>query len=408
MEKDVRPIRIDESAPDLPALHYVYPIGHSVPDPQALLRVIRPSVRAITHLGWGIDQVAGDAVPLDSSSGALTGEQWLPSTRGGRPLRVHRAKSLDALCRRYGQFLSRLRDDKWTPVAPLSEFDYVNYRRDTDPLGRPWRAFKLVDPNDDTCTHPQARLIHLAGMLRHLAIEAMRKNPPRGVHEPARWLEQYIAGHRDKAQAAVDAHHAQLSYVPLPSVGHVQTDPGVRRVMIVAPFGDEAILEHVASQLDGRRLMPERAEQLRGLVSLSRVRHDGVTDCYTTRSRTWASLTPVILPGHDDRKPEKTKKLIRKALSQSGIDQPCRFEWSAFSHFPKSYSAHQYVRDEHAKGRRRLVGYIRPDHLAELSSVHLRLRFDHPVPGPLTIGAGRHCGFGLMVGIKDGVMTHTT
>jgi CRISPR-associated protein Csb2 len=171
--------------------------------------------------------------------------------------------------------------------------------------------------------------------------------------------------------------------------------------MIVAPMGDEEILEHLARHLDGRRLKPERPEHLRGPVFLSRVRHDGVIAGYTRSSRTWASFTPVILPGHDDRKPEKTVKLIRKALAQSGIDQPCAFEWSAFSHFARSYSAHKYVRDAQAKDGRRPVGYIRPDHLLNLKAVHLRLAFGHPVPGPLTVGAGRHCGFGLMAGVNS-------
>jgi len=399
MEKDVRPMRIDAPEDGLPAVHYLYPLGDMSNDPQALLQAIRPAVRAITHLGWGIDHVAGDATLLDSTSPRTAGERWLPSARSGRRLRLHRRGSLDALCQRHSQFLKRIRHGEWTPVAPLSEFDHVHYRREADPLGRPWRAFKLVDPNDDTYTHPHARLIHVAGMVRHLAIELMTRNPPRASREPARWIERYVAGHREKTKAAVDVPHAQLSYVPLPSVGHAHTDAGVRRVMVVAPFGDDEVLEHLTRQLDGRRLVCERAEQLRGPVFLSRVRHDGVIDRYTKASRNWASFTPVILPGHDDRKPEKTEKLIRKALSQSGFDQSCEFEWSAFSHFAKSYSAHKYVRDEGAKDGRRAVGYIRPGHLVELSAVHLRLTFEGPVPGPLTIGAGRHCGFGLMVGL---------
>jgi CRISPR-associated protein Csb2 len=244
-------------------------------------------------------------------------------------------------------------------------------------------------------------LIHLAGMLRHLAKEAMTRNPPRGIREPARWIERYIIGHREKTEAAVEAPHAQLPYVPLPSVGHAHADPGVRRVMIVAPFGDDEILEHLGLGLDGRRLVAERPEQLRGPVYLSRVRHDGVIDGYTRPCRTWASFTPVILPGHDNRKPEKTRKLIRKALGQSGIDQPCEFECSVVGHFAKSYSAHRYARDEQEKDGRRPVGCIRPRHLLELSAVHLRLTFEHAVPGPLTIGAGRHCGFGLMARLTD-------
>lgn len=351
------------------------------------------------HLGWGIDQVVGDAVLVDSRSMHLTGERWSTSSRDGRRLRVHRRGSLDALTRRHEEFLNRLRGADWTPVAPLTAVDQAYYRRDTDPAGRPYVVFKLLDSNDDTYTHPHAKLIHLAGMVRHLAIERMMSRPPRGVPDPVRWVERYVAGHREKTNAGDEALHAQLSYVPLPSVGHAHTDPGIRRVMIIAPAGDDEILELIAQQLDARRLKPERLDQLRGPVFLSRVRHDGVIDRYSRPARTWASFTPVILPGHHDRKLEKAQKLIRKALAQSGIDQPCEFEWSAFSRFAQSYSAHKYVRDEEAKDGKRPVGYIRPKHLLELTAVHLRLTFQHDVPGPLIIGAGRHCGFGLMATI---------
>jgi len=231
--------------------------------------------------------------------------------------------------------------------------------------------------------------------LRHLAINAMERKPPLKVNDPTAWVERYVAGHRDAADNAVDLPHAQLSYVPLPSIGHHHTDPAIRRVMIVAPVGDDAILEHLCQQIDGLRLKPEREEDLRCPVFLHQARNDNVTKFYTQPSTHWASVTPVILPGHDDHKPEKTRKLIEKALVQSGIDQPCTFEWSAFSYFPKSFSAHKYDKDRHP------IGYSRPDHLRELTAVHLKLTFANglKVPGPITIGAGRHCGFGLFAAI---------
>jgi CRISPR-associated protein Csb2 len=122
------------------------------------------------------------------------------------------------------------------------------------------------------------------------------------------------------------------------------------------------------------------------------VRRDNVARSYTQPANAWASVTPVILPGHDDRKPAKTRRLIEKALAQSGIEQPCEFEWSAFSRFPKSLSAHKYDRDG------KPTGYIRPDHLQTQTVVHLTLRFNEGVnvPGPLAIGAGRHCGLGIL------------
>jgi CRISPR-associated protein Csb2 len=122
------------------------------------------------------------------------------------------------------------------------------------------------------------------------------------------------------------------------------------------------------------------------------VRHDNIARFYTQTANSWASVTPVILPGHDDHRPEKTRKLIEKALAQSGIEQPCEFEWSAFSRFRKSLSAHKYDKNKN------VTGYLRPNYLESQTAVHLTLRLDNGVrvPGPLVIGAGRHCGLGLM------------
>jgi len=426
-EKDFRPMYLEVRGGELPTVHYIYPLDATAVDPDELLRALRPSVRAITHLGWGIDQVAADATLIDRFSAQLLGERWRPLTRMGRRLRVHRQGSLDALTRRYGQFLNRLHDG-WTPVSPFTDddIDQVRYHRDTDPLSWPHAVFKLISGDGDTVAYPHAKLIHIAGMVRHLAIRTMGSkkllenlypnhdqghapfhdgNPPcdlRGRDWDS-WVEQYVAGHRLTDGRAAVPSHSQFSYVPLPSTGHQHADPAIRRVMIIAPLGDESWLEHLASRLDGQLLLPQPGTTLPPGTRLQLVperRKDGVRDAYTRPATVWASFTPVIFPGHDDHKEAKTRRLIEKALAQSGIEQPCKFEWSAFSRFPKSYSAHKYVRDENAPNGKRVVGYFRPDHLRDQTAVHLQLRFDRPVPGPLTIGAGRHCGFGLMAGIE--------
>lgn len=403
VEKDFRPMRIDILGDDLPTLYYLYPLDAMTLNPDGLLRAVRPSVRAITHLGWGIDQVIADAAMIDPSSMQLTGERWLPSARTGQRLRVHRNGSLDALTKRYGQVLNRLQDG-WTPVSPLTDndVDQVRYRRDTDRVPRPRVVFRLLDENDDTVAYPHAKLIHIAGMVKHLAIEMMKRNPPRNLRgrEAEEWIDAYVAGHQSSDDKAADRPHAQFSYVPLPSTGHGHTDPAVRRVMVVAPFGDDIWLDHLAQRLAGQLLKPLPSTKLppgTRLELIAEKRKDGVRDAYTRESHVWASFTPVILPGHDDHKPEKTRKLIEKALAQSGIDQPCEFEWSAFSRFPKSLSAHKYDRNG------RLTGYIRPDHLLSQTAVHLMLRFKDglKVPGPLAIGAGRHCGLGLFAAVES-------
>ena len=156
-------------------------------------------------------------------------------------------------------------------------------------------------------------------------------------------------------------------------------------------------LAHLAIRLDGQQLKPTPETKLNHPPTLVRIHGDRVARSYTEASNTWASVTPVILPGHDDHKPDKTRKLIVKALAQAGIEERCEFEWSTFSQFPKSLLSHKYDRNK------RPTGYIRPDHLFTQTAVHLKLRFgdDIEVPGPFTLGAGRHCGLGIFARTDD-------
>ena len=407
VEKDHRPHRLEAIGDDLPTVHYLYPLDATNADPNELLNAIRSSVRAVTHLGWGIDQVVADASLVEPASAELSGERWSPASRGARQLRVHRQGSLDALSDRHERFLSRLVDGNYTPVPPLVAIDHVRYSRPTDPVSRPHAVFKLVDDNDDTVAYPQSKLIHIAGMVKHAAIELMRKSPPadlrgRSVEE---WLGSYVSGHQSQGDKDASAEHTQFSYVPIQTLSPTNdlADPAIRRVMIVAPLGDDAWLEHIARRLDGVILKPLPNTTMPPGTRLERIadtRRDGVRDAYTRPSRTWASTTPVILPGHDDHKPEKTRKLILKALQQSGIDVPCTFEWSPFSHWRKMLGAHKYVKDAAAPDGKRPINYIRPDHLLDLTGVHMTLTFAHELPGPITLGAGRHCGFGLMAAVE--------
>lgn len=386
-EKIVYPTHLDGDA-----VHYLYLLTDGgCPHWEVLLA----ATRSITHIGWGIDMAVGNACVLsEEQARQLPGVRWHPVASGGAPLRVHRSGTFDDLARKHADFLNRVTEKGFHPVAPLRVFDVVGYRRQDDPSGRPWRVFELRNTDGSRFRYPHRRLIHIAGMVRHLAIAAMEKDPPEGVAED--WIETYVAGHTGGSSG-----HRQFSYLPLPSAGHDYTDPGVRRVMIAASVGDEAWLDHLARRLAGVQLKPLRGDEFAGgepplLVPMPRQARDGVVGCYTAPASVWHSFTPVILPGHDDHKPEKTRTLIERALGQSGIDQTCEFEWSAFSRFAKSYSAHKY------DGQKRPQGYVRPSYLNGLTAVHVTLRFkdDIQAPGPLVIGAGRHCGFGLMAHIS--------
>src|SRR5581483_12147986 len=57
---------------------------------------------------------------------------------------------------------------------------------------------------------------------------------------------------------------------------------------------------------------------LRGLTD----RGDGVIGRYLRKARRWGSVTPVVLPGRDDRRSRKSYGLVLKALGQAGYTTP--------------------------------------------------------------------------------------
>lgn len=382
---------------DPSAIQYLWAIS---PDEIPRANLIGQAARYVTCLGWGIDMAYayGQTIGGDEITNLL-GVRWYPrqgvmqddgTLRVPIVVREMEVDSLSDLKRAHQSALDRIDHDRpLNTVEKPKIFDRVFYESKERLLARPHVVFELRRDDGTFLAYPQERLLHIAGMVRHLAIESMRKSPPEDVDND--WVERYVAGH---ARADL-MEHRQFSYLPMPSIGHAQTDPSVRRVMIAAPPGDDQLLEDLAMRLGGQQLKPTPETRLDHPPTLVRVRGDKVTRSYTQPANAWASVTPVILPGHDDHRPGKTRKLIEKALAQSAIEQPCEFEWSPISHFPKSLSADKYGRDK------RPTGYIRPDHLLTQTVVHLKLRFNSglEVPGPLVIGAGRHCGLGLMAGI---------
>lgn len=389
-EKIVRSIHLGGET-----LHYLYELKDGE---CPFLDILAQAARAMTHLGWGTDMVVADAAVISNKQGlALEGERWLPTRGQGTPLRVTLKGTVEDLVRRHDDFLRRISPDGFRPVPSLRAYQTQAYRCIGAPVQLPYRVFELRDADGARFRYPAKRLIHIAGMVRHVAITAMRLSPPPGCGEE--WVDTFVAGHMRE----VVKEHRQISYIPIQSIGHLHTDPGVRRILIAAPPGEFAWLNHLARQLAGQMLEPVYGNEFNAAENplLIPIRYDSVIGFYVRPSNVWASTTPVILPGHDDHKPAKTRKLIEKALAQSGLEQECDFEWSTFPRFRKMLSAHKYDRSG------KPTGYIRPDHLITNTAVHLTLRFKNGtrLPGPLTIGAGRHCGLGIFAGIEEDTVT---
>jgi CRISPR-associated protein Csb2 len=377
---------------DRPEIRYLWPVPEDCPQAHEAAQ----AARYLTCLGWGSDMAYADGELVDDGQlGNFNGVRWIPRPEAlddAGLLRVPVEGTMADLLRAHKSALNRIEHGN-KPLRAVDRpqvFDHVFYASAEHPTGRPCVVFALRTTDDEYYRYPHAKLVHIAGMTRSAAIKVMDAYAPEDlkIEDVAAWVESFVAGHRPEGAAV----HKQFSYIPLPSIGHEHSDAMIRRVMIAAPFGHESQLRHLADQLDGKQLQPEGGGEG---PTLERLPTDGVTRRYLALSRIGASVTPVILPGHDDHKAAKTVKLIQLALLQSGIGEGCGFTWGAIPNFNACLTAHKYDRE----GRR--AGCYRPAHLESLTAVHVRLTFQQPVAGPVVIGAGRHCGLGVLAGLSE-------
>ncbi len=422
--KEIRPTRLPEDA----AVHYLWEIDSA--EPHQFIDEIQQLTRAISAFGWGINMVVADAILIERGTASDTlddTEKWIPSEEGDTTLRASDAGTLAALERRHQSFLRRLPtapdgNQFFRPVPPLERFRVVNYRREADPVRPPFAIFALrqLDDSGFRAFDPVRRGLHVAAMLRHVAGGA-------DIARSLGWSDAQIArlvhGHVDEESSAPPG--ARLRFLPLPSIeprgeGQAQVAGPVRRVLITAhgamPCEDFRCL---AQRLDGLELIDEKDGAPVALLSRLPDSDRLTRDHYLKPSSTWATVTPVVLPGHDDPRKlrqrlnkgsglgadeknaivakldQRIDQLLRKALRQAGyseaIARHAQIEWRGSGYWPGTDLASHYMAgDQHRRFRK----------------LHVRIHFfdEHgqslPVSGPICIGGGKFSGTGLFAAIN--------
>jgi CRISPR-associated protein Csb2 len=403
-KREQKPVRPTHLLGD--TLHYLYPLP---PEGCPHLEVLKAAARSITHLGWGIDMVAADADVISEEQAAkLPGHRWRPVPSGGVPLRVPKAGTLADLMRKHAAFLGRLSADGFRPVPPLSCFDVVPYFSPTagDAMpARPVAAFEIHRTIEDQEMEPGRskfrpfhhvrRVATVAGMVRHATAE---------VAERIGWskerIDTCILGH-DETKDRQATSDDRLQFLPLPSITPVGVS-GIRRVLVVGPPGFD--LAPLRRQLNGEELID--LDTKKPVAMLSGVaRTDKVVMPYLGESETWSTVTPVILPGYDD--PDGLRKKLKQrvdAEQQKHLLE--RLNARILSLIWKAFRQAGWTDDAlvGASVEYRTVGWFRGLDLAKAYDLpplkypryHLRVRFPRKVRGPITIGAGRYRGFGLL------------
>ncbi|MGD9975220.1 MAG: type I-U CRISPR-associated protein Csb2 [Desulfatirhabdiaceae bacterium] len=381
--------------------------------------------RSITSVGWGIDLVVGNGVMLDDTQcEQLAGERWFPGFRGqAEGLRVPIAGTLTDLVSRYHGFLSRIGKDGFTPPPLVTAYDKVVYQQGNQRVQLPIAAFTLLKPDADgfRAFDTTRWSLTVSGMTRHAA-----KHAAQSARWPETRVNTVVSGHGETAgdQKHISVGLSRFAYIPLPSIeargeGKAMIAGPVRRVLVTS--FDTALFKEVAwarQALSGQELFKESREKKAddakepvAMLSLIPSSEKGVRP-YLRSAVSWATVTPVILPGFDDpahfrrrlkkvTDSEEQKKLliclnnridglIRKAIVQAGFPQMFAdnviVEWRKIGYW---------------RGTEHADKYGVPNHLKKFPRYHLKLcwRDENQNPlsvhGPICIGGGRFYGLGL-------------
>ncbi|HEX8295301.1 MAG TPA: type I-U CRISPR-associated protein Csb2 [Chthoniobacteraceae bacterium] len=421
-EKDVQPTHLLGGD----AVHYLWPLAEDDAAFTAHQPLLEQCARAITHLGWGVDMVVAHAsIISDEEAAKLAGQRWKPTDGDPRnPLRVPIQGSLDDLNRRYAAFLQRAQPESFAPVPPLSKFQLVSYLSGAESPAIAFAAFNLLwpDASDRRPFDPVRNGMRVAAMLRHTA---GAQTIAAALGWPDEKVARMVHGHGEANGAApTPATGPRFAFVPLPSIeargrGRAMVIGSARRALLLGMRGATSEdVQHLARAIAGQSLTDQDTASAAAI--LARIPNtDKMVESYTRSATTWATVTPLILPGYDDprkyrrelshrgekegavlsaeRQKELLRKLdhridflIRKAIRQAGfpaaLAEHAELEWSNSGFWPGSDLASRYVI---------------PVTLRRFRRMHVRILWRDAagrsidVQGPLCIGSGRFVGVGL-------------
>lgn len=349
--------------------------------------LIASAAKHIRCLGWGIDLAIGTGEIVGVlPNPTIERAQYRPDagiSASGVDFRVPRVDSLMSLERAHADFLGRYKESGITRLESASAvFDLHRYVVGS---ARPNVSFRLVNSDGDAVAIRHQLIKPLVGMVRNLA------NLPNVTAALGReTVDTQFLGHPKEGAGE------HLAILPLPTIREGPTDGRIRRVMLAEPFeSDGKLCRNLGILLDGEELISRTHEYRFPQIFLERVAdRDKLLHFYVGVSRIWASVTPVLLPGYDDRKEHRgnhqkriarAKQLVFKAMRQAGVNVNAEIELSRVPYWTGTLHTTDY------DPREKLRHYPR---------WHIRLVFDRPVTGPLVIGAGRYCGFGLMARVE--------
>jgi CRISPR-associated protein Csb2 len=376
--KAVSPKLLDGHSPGDPDVVYRWRIADE-DSARVHVRVLDQLASRLRALGWGIDFAAAAADLVEDGPNIDGLELLVPGTKGGVPTRVPTSGLLAHLDECHRAFVGRLSAKGINPSTKPMRFGQTRYGRAG--AWRPGRhvAFEMEAPSGGPFASRWDQTQTVAAWLRRASSQALLQEE---LSES--WIDSFVLGH---VQAGDRGY--RVSFLPLPSIGHRNSDGGVRRVLIVEPPGvtgtDGEALDLLRIKLPGLALVEEGTRAARAVL-VNVADRSKVLPFYIGEGRVWETVTPVVLHGHNTARGEislgKTDRLLRQAFVSAGI--------------PDSLIATiSFQRAPYWAGCEAATEIRVPRHLGNWPRVHVHVEFAESVSGPIFVGIGRHYGIGV-------------
>ena len=319
---------------------------------------------------------------------------------GGNHLRAVRHGQLAALERQFARHRG-LRAPGAAPYA-MSGIDPSRSRcrqpegeRKPNTAGQ-WLVFEFMS---DSRSFPATKAVELASAMR-AAVFHHAEDP----------IPEELSGHLAGREADRCVPH--VAFLPLPYVGFEHADGRLLGMAVSVPdaVGDDA-RRALYRAIGNWEAAAEEAEDdalkltlgAQGVVRLSRLRGPATLvslrfSAWARASSRWVSATPIALPRHPGRLTSGTGAARAKAWASAdvsvalacghvGLPEPRFVEVSLSPFLVGSRSAGRFPA---------FVQNGRAGRPLRRQLVHASVTFEHPVAGPLMLGAGRFLGLGLM------------
>ena len=371
-------------------------------------RTICQIAERLYQLGRGVDMAWAWAEVLDADEverrlARHGGVVYRPSESGtGTGLLSPRKRSLASLEERYKANRTRFtyvgegkKLQQLFSQPPKPRFATVEYDAPTQRFLYEMRA---ATPDESFVPRPFTKTAELVVELRDKAADRLKKALPKEAPpEEAEKIDRVLicrgATEADKA--------ARVRILPLPSIGHVHADRGIRRVLVEIPPNCPLRADDVTWAFSGLEETDiATGEILWNLIQAEEkgmLDHYGIGDSEQDACHIWRTITPAALPvmrtgrgttGAKRRTGEaKAARAVMQALRHAGVTVPAE--------------SIRVQREPFDRNGTRAEDFVVPGRFAARGLHHVEIAFAQAVRGPLVVGNGRYLGLGLMAPRKN-------